>query len=280
MGLKILGAGGRFCTLELARHVMFFRRRKKNPASPCAAPVNHRRLYRAPVPSDDLRARVGREEKDDVQATVFDLSLEGVGIEVPFHLDPQFEPGEVVQIHLRHAKESWVVQTAARVEQDQPDGGANVRYGLTFLNMGNLYAQLEDTLGKYFNRRRHARVHLPDNEEVIVRLRQGGHRPRGSMVDLSSSGMCVALSVVAAASLRSAEPLQLVFELPQRKTTFEGRARVVDRRRLGATEFLSFEFDLAAEGSLVERHGELAAYVTMRADRMAAYSRNLQGSRG
>ena len=257
---------------------MFFRRKRSRPEPEPERPEDKRRLYRAPVDSETIRATVVREGREPVQAGVVDLSLEGAGIAVPRHLDPGLEPGEVVALSLRHLGEGWVVETAACVEQSHHGGGANVKYGLTFLNTGSLYAQLEDRLGVYFNRRRHERVRPDLDKDVIVRLRQAGHRPRGPVYDISESGLCVSLDLVSSTALDPARPVGLSFELPGCKVPFEGQARLVARRRLRTREFVSLEFDLGAGGTLAERHRDLCAYVGKRSEQMRAFSAALQAA--
>jgi PilZ domain len=253
---------------------MFFRRKPKQEAPP-AQPEEQRRLYRAAVDPEMIRATVTRGDEEPLLVGVTDLSLEGAGIEIPFHLDPEFEAGDLVDLALSHMHDGWSVTTSAQVEQTHPKIGANVPYGLTFLGTGSLYAQMEDTLGRYFNRRRHERVRPDLDKDVEVRLRQGGHRPRGPMHDLSSSGMCVAIDLVAAVSLKTGAQVEIRFELPGCKGEFEGRANLVARRRLGPKEFVSLEFDLQAGGSLAERHGDLVGYVARRSEQIAAFSRAL-----
>lgn len=252
---------------------MFFSRKPKQQAPP--EPSDQRQLYRAKVDPEVLRATVTREGHDPVQAGVVDLSLEGAGVEVPFHLDPEFEAGEIVELALRHAQDGWTVVVSARVEQLRSSGGANVHYGMIFLGMGGLYAQLEDILGRYFNRRRDERVQPHLDKDVMARLRQGGHRPRGPIQDLSVSGMCMTVDLVAAAPLKVGENLRVRFELPGCKVEFEGQARLLTRRRLGDKEFVSMEFDLEAGGTLAEHHADLKAYIAGRSEQMAAFSRAL-----
>jgi c-di-GMP-binding flagellar brake protein YcgR len=255
---------------------MFFRRHRKQQESTLAESLGcGPHPYRAPVDPQAIRARVVREGKGPVQAGVVNLSLEGTNIEMPRHLDPGLEPGEVVSLELRHTGETWRIETPAQVEQDVPRGSANARYGLTFLNMGSLYAQMENTLGLYFNRRRHQRVRPEEHQDILVRLRQGGQKPRGTLHDLSLSGMCVALDLVAAASLQGERPIEFAFDLPDSRGILEGVAQAVSKRRLGRNEFLSLEFDIE-DANLVRCAGTLAAYVDERARQMLAFSAGLQ----
>ena len=246
---------------------MFFRRRRRSQEAALAESIGGQRApYRTPVDPQDVRARLLREGEEPLQAGVVNLSLEGANIAVPGHLDPGLTPGELVSLELRHTREAWRIDTPAQVEPHGPSGAGNTRYGLRFLNMGSLYAQMEDALGLHFNRRRHQRVHPEDQQDIVVRLRQGGQKPRGNMHDLSLSGMCVALDLIGAASLQPDHPLEFTFDLPGARDSLQGAARVVSKRRLGSREFLSLEFDIEDQrfAGIV---GTLAAYVDERARR-------------
>lgn len=255
-----------------------FWRWKKNETSDTDDPQHQRKLYRAPTNPDMLRAVVLREEEDAVHAGICDLSLEGAGLEIPFHLDPGFEEGEVVNLEMRHIAEDWQVDTPAVIERSIPNGGANVRYGITFMSMGRLYAQMESTLARYFNRRQHPRVTPELDKDIGVRLKQGGHKPLGSVHDLSQGGMCVALDLVSSAPITSNQTVTFAFDLPGFKHTLEGTAKVLGKRRLGLHEFLSLEFELEAEDSLVEHFEALNTYVKRRVTEMEAFSDQLRAT--
>lgn len=265
---------------QAAPHDMLFRRKRKKKDLEESQEASRRRLYRAPVDPQVVRATIAREGQEAVRAGLVDLSLEGAGIAVPLHLDPEFATDEVVDLELRHQTDGWVIETPARIECRRAGGGVDIVYGVHFLSPGSLYAQLENTLGRYFNRRRHHRVRPDLDADIAVRLRQGGQRPRGVAHDLSKSGMCVALDLVAATAVTVDEPLEVSFQLPGSAAVHEGPARVVAKRRLALREFVSLDFDLEAEGGIVEHFTDLVRFVERRAAQMEAFSADLRAGRG
>ena len=250
---------------------MLFRRKKKNvPRAPASAPCDHRHLYRAPVKPGSLQAQMIREGGAPIQIQVCDMNLEGIGVELPSNVDPRLEKGEVVSLELRKDDGTWSIDTPARVEHLEP-GAKGQRCGLGFLHLGSLYAQMEDSLGRFFNRRRHVRVRPEFGQDILVRLRQAGHKPRGLLHDLSQSGLCVALDLVSSASIKEGTSVQVALELPGVRGTLEGPTRIVSKRRLGLREFVSLAFEFDAPPSLLD-------YVERRAGEIAAFSAELMAS--
>jgi hypothetical protein len=241
---------------------MFFGRRKRS------RPGDRRSLYRSRVLNpEQLTAHVVTPSRGFVSVEVVDMSIRGVGLRVPFEHDPELSAGDLVEVQIACDKEGWTISTPAQARQRHQPDERHIQYGFEFVNTGDLYAQLEDALGRYFNRRRSPRVRPADDAQPKVRLHCGTHRTTGTLNDLSVLGMSVIVPHVAAAQLEVGDEVELSFTLPEGRGPLEGSGFVRHRRRMGPNDLVGIEFDLSRASSLSDGGRELATYVD---DRLAA----------
>jgi c-di-GMP-binding flagellar brake protein YcgR len=143
-----------------------------------------------------------------------------------------------------HPHEGWEVVTPAMVrvvDRAEDNGMSNV--GVEFINPGQLYAQLQDELGRYFNRRNSERVR-PEGKEPTLRIKVRGTRVTGKVFDLSVVGLGAWVDTVLAAGLKQGDDVSFSLELPGNKQPIEGQARVVRLVPQGRSKYLGLQFDV------------------------------------
>lgn len=238
---------------------MFFRRKKK------AGDAESERKLQRHVPRDYSQFRVFLEShegeiyrgqvdgalvvqvessiREPVQGRLVDLSIQGVSVVLMLHAFPAMTEGEIVGVRIEHVRDEWGIATPGLVRVIGFEGGRWVRVGLEFVNPGNLFAQLENDRGEYFNRRREGRVSV--DGEVEATIKQKGTKVRAKINDLSVCGIGGWVDHVGGATLRTHEPVQLTLRLPDELGTVEGAAELVYKARNGAQDRVGVSFDLA-----------------------------------
>ena len=200
-------------------------------------------VYRGQI-DGALVVQVSTQLKEPVQARLVDLSIQGISVVVTLQAFPALDEGEIVGVRIEHVRDDWTIATPGLVRVIEFEGSRWVRLGLEFVNPGNLFAQLENDRGKYFNRRRAARVSLEHQLEAV--LRQKGPRISAKVHDISTCGFGGSVDHVQAATLRPGE-LRLGLSLPGDLGSVEGPAELMYKARSnGARDRVGVAFELAA----------------------------------
>lgn len=235
---------------------MLFRRKK-------AKSEDRRQIFRARVlDPDHLSARIVTPAGNHLTVQVADLSMQGVGLVMPFELDPQLRPEDVVEIEISCEREGWRIKTPAQMRQTHHPDQRNIHIGFQFINTGNLYAQMEDALGLYFNRRGKIRVAPALDAQPLLRISYGGHRLTAKVHDLSASGLKAGLSHVEASVLKVGSKVGIWLTLPGAEIPLEGSGTVRHVRHVGHDDQIGIEYEQT--GTLMKRHAELADYLEER----------------
>lgn len=200
-------------------------------------------VYRGQI-DGALVVQVSTQLKEPVQARLVDLSIQGISVVVTLQAFPAVDEGEIVGVRIEHVRDDWTISTPGLVRVIEFEGSRWVRLGLEFVNPGNLFAQLENDRGEYFNRRRAARVNLEQQLEAV--LRQKGARISAKVHDISTCGFGGSVDHVQAATLRPGE-LRLGLTLPGELGTVEGPAELMYKvRSNGARDRVGVAFELEA----------------------------------
>jgi len=215
------------------------------------------------------------DEGPTVLVELLDMNIQGAALAVPFHLAPTADDERFVELTVSHAQDGWRVLTPARVTRVSKLDEQRVHVGLQFMNLGDLYAQLDDALGRYFNRRASMRVLPAEGTQVGVRIVYQHHRLRGLAHDVSRTGVGVRMTLVQAAIFKTGEEVRMHVELPGAKSALEGVARVRHGYRLGEDVVLGMEFDFEQGGSLGAQRKQLYAYVEQREREILELQRRL-----
>lgn len=251
---------------------MFFKKKKQTPTPQTRAEQRAQYRKRA-AKSQALEAWLRAPKWDALAVELVDLSLRGAGIRVPFVHDRNLKIDDVVEIAIGSMMRTEIV-TAARIANVARDGESHVRYGLEFLNVNKLYAQLDSFYARHFNRRRHVRV-LPSLErKVQARVRFGGEELTGNVFDISEQGLGLALTRDNAARLADIESFELVVKLPGIPTELSGKVHVKHRTALQNQSLIGLVFDEDAESGFVAARGELQSFVEKRAAEMSMWEKS------
>lgn len=199
------------------------------------------------------------------EGVVADLSIHGAGVLIPFESDPALAVGDVVELILRSPVQGWTVQTPIRLCQVRQEGQRDILYGGQFINLGNLYSQLEDALGTYFNRRVNVRVRPEVYHKVIAQVRADARRIRSPIHDLSVTGMGIAIQRYQRDWIEEGQVVDVEFSLPGEKKELSGPARVRHFDPLTANLLVGLEFDLDDRKGIARHRKKLEAYIEERA---------------
>jgi c-di-GMP-binding flagellar brake protein YcgR len=234
---------------------MFYRRKHHLPYS------EKRAQARVNLPdAESLVIEVNSPTFDTLHGELIDLSIRGAAVVVPVEFDPPIAIDEVVELTIAHPIDGWSVQTPVCLRRAHTDG-SKVHYGFEFINEGNLYAQLENAMARYFNRRRAARIEVELDQQPVVRLMWGRTNALGKINDVSRDGIGVTLDLVHAQKLYEDDHVQVRFKLPEVKKPVECGARVARMHRLGDRVFVGLQLDQDAKTGLNRYAAVLEEYV-------------------
>lgn len=194
-------------------------------------------------------------------ARLFDLDIRGARVLVPFHLAPGTATEQDAVLDLSHEAEGWSVRAHAVVRRLERWDDRTVIVEVEFDRVGDLYAQLDDALGRYFDRRLSGRVTPGPGERVGVRLALGRHRVRGGASDLSTTGLCVRSPLAQAATLRHGDRVRVRVGLPGVEAEVEAPGFVRHARRAGEDVLVGIEFDLSRSAEPVRGRTEYLRYI-------------------
>src|SRR5207253_1244485 len=117
----------------------------------------------------------------------------GAGVYVTARTDPKLTVGDEVELRFEAESRSNAVRVHGRV-MSAKIGLSGVRYGLQFLRVADIHAQLDSFYARWFNRRKDVRV-LPDlAHELRARLTCLGVDLDICIHDISMGGMGLLVS--------------------------------------------------------------------------------------
>lgn len=250
-------------------------KRAKRPDSAPEAQETTRPQHAALPEAEELQVQLTLEGHQPFRVDLYDMNIQGAEIVLPFHLAPLGGEGDVVELLVHHPRDGWSVRAIGRIRKMDQWDDAMVLVEIQFSQLGDLYAQLDDALGRYFNRRSAMRVKPEIDSVVRVKLAFGPHRLRGEAQDISRTGLGVSLPLVQAAVFRSGERVTVYVDIPGCKTTFEGPGIVKHGYRSGPDVILGVEFDLLADSPMKKRRAEFLRYVEERREAIEAWQLRL-----
>ncbi|MEZ5975346.1 MAG: PilZ domain-containing protein [Planctomycetota bacterium] len=116
-----------------------------------------------------------------------------------------------------------------------------VKVGIEFINSGDLYSQLDDQLGKYFNRRETDRIKVGPGH-LSLRLSRKAIRLQATMHDLSELGIGAWVDHVQAAKLAVGDMLKFRLKSREDNGTVHGRVKVARKEMHGAKDYIGLVF--------------------------------------
>lgn len=241
---------------------MFFRR-KQEPVSS----AERRSAYRKSASqlqglSVDLAGPSGRGI-----GNLVDVSAHGARVSFPPGYDPSLSVEDVVEATIQSLSHG-VLRLDARVVHAAPSDQGGVLYGLEFLDPEQALSDLNPFYARLFNRRAAPRVRPSLDRRVTATLSWEGGEAQARVSELSVTGMGLSLPLVEAYRVMALREVYLSFGLPGIQGTFEGPARIVNRRPNGGTVHLGLAFDLDDPEGVGRDLGVLQEYVDRRIDEM------------
>jgi c-di-GMP-binding flagellar brake protein YcgR len=247
---------------------MFFGRRKKGAPSSSGNEPAHREKrgsYRRPeAPRHHLDVNVHTASGESFPGELVDVSVGGAAARFTLAHDPGLARDEVVELCLAGPDRPSAVQTAARVIYVEQGGAQHWRYGFDFIDVGDLYSQLDEFYAQCFNRRRAERVEVPPEGRVLTRLEWSGGKVDCSVHDISTVGMGAWLAPDKASRLEGAVRLYARLRLPGVGSEIGGPVVLQHRTPVRSRMLIGFGFDLSAEGGFRDFERELSEYVQRR----------------
>jgi len=247
---------------------MFFRRKKSPQVSSTRS--KYRSDFNGP---ESILATIISPTGFAPEGFVSDLSIHGAGILIPFESDPGLNPGAVLELILRSPSNQWTVQTPIRLHRIEQAGPGQVLMGCEFINMGNLYSQLENALGVYFNRRGKVRVKPELDQKIIGQMRAGARRIRSPLYDLSTTGMGLSIQAYQREWVSAGQNVDVSFQLPGVKKELSGPAFVRHFDALGTSMLIGIEFDLEDPKGIARHSKKLDTYIEERASALDSFAR-------
>jgi hypothetical protein len=240
---------------------MFFRR-KQQPVSS----AERRSTYRSPIApqAQGLSVSVAGPSGRGV-GNLVDVSARGARVSFPAGYDPALSVEDVVEATLQSLSHGDLRLTA-RVVHGAPSGQGSVLYGLEFLDAEQVLQDLNPFYARLFNRRAAPRVRPSLDRRVNATVSWEGGEARARVSELSVTGMGLSLPLVDAYRVMAVSEVYLSFGLPGIQGTFEGPARIVNRRPTGGSVHLGLAFDLEDPDGLGRDLGVLQEYVERRID--------------
>ena len=218
----------------------------------------------------DLEATLGHPDIDPVHCQVLEMSIEGVGLKLPIDYDPDLPGDALAELRIHCPEGEWEIHATIRVDARGPkSAGRYVRYDVDFVHPGDLFAQLDESMGRYFNRRRGERAEPEESMPLTVRVAWKDDVTLTVMEDISVTGIGVRLPAGAADSLEQNDSVEVRFSLPWQSEALEGIGVVRRNERLRDLVHLGIEFDYGRSPELEARRGLIEAFVDERLAAMA-----------
>jgi len=238
---------------------MFYRKRLQS------FPYSEKRgQERAQLPDADcLVVQIQRPEGEVIHGELIDLTIGGAGIRVPEEYG-SMKSEDLAHLLLAHPLDGWEVKTPIRLSRVTPSGEGHVLLGFQFINEGNLFAQLENAMARYFNRRHATRVTPELDEQLPVSLRWGPHRVHARAQDLSGDGLGLSVDLVSAMHLEVGLSVQVRLELPDGKEIIQVESEVRRMQRVEDRVFLGLCFEIDEQTHTFDGSQAIRDYVEKR----------------
>lgn len=243
---------------------MLFRNKSKSSSR-----AERRRQYRIPQSKKHPLSATLKYGGQTFQAEFVDVSVHGVGLKVTAERGDKLGLGEVVELtvmSLSHGK----VTTPGKLVHKESDG-ASTRLGFEFVNIGDLYSQLDSFYSRIFNRRRAVRVRPELDRKLTVMMRWSGNELKAMVTNVSETGVGIAVPVESGKKLEHVEKVAMELKLPGAAEPLHGAAFLRNMANVSGQMICGLMFDFDQQSSLASRRAEIAAYVEKRAEAIAKW---------
>lgn len=251
---------------------MIFRRKTKSESKTAESresSAEKRRQYRIPQSKKHPLSATLKRDSEAIQADFVDVSVHGVGLRIAAERGAKLVLGEVLELtvmSLTHGK----VTTPGKLVYKKSDG-KHSRVGFEFVNIGDLYSQLDAFYSRIFNRRRAVRVRPELDRKLTVTMRWPGKELKASITNVSETGVGIVLPAETATQIEGVDKVAIQFKLPGSAEDLHGAAFVRNKNPVSGQVVYGLMFDFDQPSSLQTRRAEIGAYVERRAEEIAKW---------
>jgi PilZ domain len=167
---------------------------------------------------------------------------------------------------LMHGK----VTTPGKLVHTAADG-AHTRLGFEFVNIGDLYSQLDAFYSRIFNRRRAVRVRPELDRKLTVQMRWSDKELKANVTNVSETGVGIAVPVESAKALEGVDKVAIELKLPGKTEPLRGAAFVRNKSTAAGQLLCGLMFDFDEPSDLATRRAEIGVYVEKRAEEIAKW---------
>lgn len=251
---------------------MFFRGRRKSskrgprPTEPVGEVPWVPAIERLSPPGlADLEATLDHPDLEPVFCELAEMSIDGAGLDLPVAYDPVLPRGALAELTIFCPEGEWSVTVPSRVVDKRPaKDGSHMRYDIDFINPGELYACIDESMNRFFNRRRGARVRPDESTPLTVQLSKSGLKADARLEDVSVTGIGISVEHGCVDELETGTEVEFSFQLPYQSGALAGMGIVRRFEQLGDEDHLGIEFDTDRSPELVKRHAVIEAFVAER----------------
>ena len=231
-----------------------------------------RSAYRV-LPSQPLSAWMYAQGAEPASGHVMEMSGQGMGIAAPTQTLAWFQEDQVIELSIGSNQNDRIV-TPARIVSARPIDQDWARYGVFFINVGDLHEQLDMFFQAHFNRRGGERAKPLPNDVVRVQARWSGGQLTARVHDLSTTGMSMSISPLSTVILKPGMELQVQFRLPGAVRSVSGKAQVRYVAELTRNRLIGVRFDLEDPRGVIRDMALIQAFVNQALGRVQAWEQS------
>lgn len=193
-----------------------------------------------------------------------DANTSGATISFPAGECPDLEKGERIRLSLMPAKSQKAVALDALVKGSTASRN-RILYEFGFIDLSHLLKDMDPVLLDLFNRRGRQRVGPGPLNPIDVVLDWNGLSTRGSMFDISLTGIAVRVQATVARKLENVNQISITFVLPEQKDRCRLVGRSVRLKPLQQGVLIGIEFDRKKTERVRQQEQWISNYVMRRA---------------
>ena len=244
---------------------MFFRRKKKQSQE-------LRQFYRrSPGKKHGLGLSIQIGQDAPLSATLDNLSAGGAGMRFAEGRDPRLEIGAVVAMKFISLGPGKEVQTPAVVVGIRGTESEGRLYGLQFTDMQGLFAQLDNHLVRFFNRRKALRVMPALGKKLPLQAKVGNQESKVLINDVSWMGLGFLLDPGEAERFLDVDEFDAVFSVDKAMPSIETKVRLVHKTLTGAKVLFGGYFANPNVKAGEQQRRQLTEYTKAREEDMARW---------
>lgn len=252
---------------------MFFRRKKKTneaEGGPSEQEELRQRYRRAPGKNHALGILLKLPGGSAVSGDLVDVSAGGAAVRFASERDPDLRVGQSVQLAFNSLLHGGEILVQVRVASVRGEDDWR-RYGFEFLQVEDLFRQLDSYYFNFFNRRRRIRVRPALDARLPLTIEWGGEELTQQVSDLSALGLGFNTNKASAARLEGVTEVQVHFPIPKTEHVIRTPAGVRHVTKLSRGILFGLEFLEDGESALAGQQAILRKYVKARERDMARW---------